>query len=251
MAGKALKEIDELGLDPVYFTPSVSSEGVISWTNNGDLPNPQSVNVKGADGDDGAAATIAVGTVQTGAAGSSASVTNSGTSSAAVFDFVIPAGANGQDGADGQNGADGAAATITVGTVTTGNAGTNASVTNSGTTSAAVLDFVIPRGDAGQAGYPTIASGDAGKVLKVNASETGVEWGSGGGGGASTWSDISNKPFSTIGSGLTVSNDALSADAQLPSDPSSDGTYYLSSTVSSGSATHAWVSIPAANGVSF
>lgn len=68
----------------------------------------------GADGQDGAAATIAVGSVTTGAAGSSASVTNSGTSSAATFDFTIPkgdtgqAGADGADGADGVNGADGA-----------------------------------------------------------------------------------------------------------------------------------------------
>ncbi|MBQ9631430.1 MAG: hypothetical protein IJV04_00730 [Lachnospiraceae bacterium] len=46
-------------------------------------------------GQDGQAATIAVGTVTTGAAGSSASVTNSGTQNAAVFDFVIPKGDNG------------------------------------------------------------------------------------------------------------------------------------------------------------
>lgn len=50
------------------------------------------------DGEDGTAATIAVGTVTTGAAGSSATVTNVGTSSAAVFDFVIP---QGDDGAPG------------------------------------------------------------------------------------------------------------------------------------------------------
>lgn len=58
----------------------------------------------GADGADGAAATIAVGTVSTGAPGSAATVTNAGTSSAAVFNFSIPqgaAGANGQDGSDG------------------------------------------------------------------------------------------------------------------------------------------------------
>lgn len=60
-----------------------------------------------------------------------------------------PAGQNGQDGQDGQDGADGTAATITVGSTTTGAAGTNASVTNSGTASAAVLNFVIPRGANG------------------------------------------------------------------------------------------------------
>lgn len=55
-------------------------------------------------------------------------------------------------GADGIIGHDGAAATITIGTVTTGEAGTSASVTNSGTSNAAVLDFVIPRGATGPAG---------------------------------------------------------------------------------------------------
>ena len=37
-------------------------------------------------------------------------------------------------------------ATVTVGTTTTGAAGTSASVTNSGTTTAAIFDFVIPQG---------------------------------------------------------------------------------------------------------
>lgn len=48
--------------------------------------------VDAATGSIGAAASIAVGTVTTGAAGSSATVTNVGTSSAAVFDFSIPQG---------------------------------------------------------------------------------------------------------------------------------------------------------------
>lgn len=41
------------------------------------------------------AATVAVGTTTTGVAGSSASVTNSGTTANAVFDFTIPAGESG------------------------------------------------------------------------------------------------------------------------------------------------------------
>lgn len=39
--------------DGVYFKPSVDEDGWISWTNNGDLQNPTSVNIKGADGTDG------------------------------------------------------------------------------------------------------------------------------------------------------------------------------------------------------
>ena len=55
----------------------------------------------------------------------------------------------GADGDDGQPGQNGAAATVTIGTVTTGAAGSNASVTKSGTTSAAVLNFTIPKGTDG------------------------------------------------------------------------------------------------------
>lgn len=56
------------------------------------------------------------------------------------------------DGEGGSSGEAGTAATIEVGTVTTGEAGSSASVTNSGTTSAAVFDFVIPKGDKGEKG---------------------------------------------------------------------------------------------------
>lgn len=69
-----------------------------------------------------------------------------------------PQGEPGQDGApgpagtDGTNGKDGAAATITVGTTTTGEPGTQASVTNSGSASAAVFNFTIPKGEKGDKG---------------------------------------------------------------------------------------------------
>ncbi len=98
------------------------------------------------DGEDGAAATITVGTVTTGEPDSAAQVTNSGNENAAVFDFVIPAGKNGKDGEDGK------AATISIGSVTTGAAGSNAEVTNGGTENAAVLNFTIPEGKAGKDG---------------------------------------------------------------------------------------------------
>lgn len=62
------------------------------------------------------------------------------------------------------NGEKGDAATVTVGTTTTGAAGTNASVTNSGTTSAAVFDFVIPRGTDGNGIVSIIKTGTSGLV---------------------------------------------------------------------------------------
>lgn len=61
----------------------------------------------GAPGADGKAATIAVGSVTTGEAGSAASVINSGTASAAVLDFVIPQGEKGEQGEKGPQGEQG------------------------------------------------------------------------------------------------------------------------------------------------
>jgi hypothetical protein len=88
----------------------------------------------GPTGPQGEAATIAVGTVDTVPSADPATVTNSGTTSEAVFDFEIPQGA---------------AATIAVGTVTTVAPGESATVTNVGTDEEAIFDFEIPQGAAG------------------------------------------------------------------------------------------------------
>jgi hypothetical protein len=106
----------------------------------------------------GPAGSIAIGTVTTGPAGGSASVTNVGTSTAAEFDFTIPAGATGPagppgpGGPPGNNGGQGPAGTISVGTVTSVPTSSPAAVTNTGTSTAAVLDFDIPAGATGPAG---------------------------------------------------------------------------------------------------
>ena len=114
-------------------------------------------------GPEGLAATVTVGTVTAGTAGGTPTVTNSGSSSAAVLNFsLIPGntGPTGATGATGATGPQGSAATVAVGSVTTGTAGSSASVTNSGTSGSAVLDFVIPRGDTGATG----ATGQAATV---------------------------------------------------------------------------------------
>lgn len=80
------------------FVPSVSSAGVLSWTNKAGLPNPASVNIKGVKGDAGTAATITIGSVTTGEPGTNASVTNSGTSANAILNFTIPRGNPGSGG---------------------------------------------------------------------------------------------------------------------------------------------------------
>lgn len=109
-----------------------SSNVVIS-----DIPNDSATFISvpsGEKGDKGDAATIAVGTV---ASGESAAVTNSGSSTDAIFNFTLP------------KGDDGSAATIQVGTVTSG---ASASVSNRGTSTAAIFDFTLPKGDKGDTG---------------------------------------------------------------------------------------------------
>jgi hypothetical protein len=110
----------------------------------------------------GVVPSVAVGTTTTGAAGTNASVTNSGTAIDAVFNFTIPRG---------DTGAQGPAATIAVGTTTTLAPGSSATVTNSGTSSAAVFNFGIPRG----AGVAT--GGTAGQVLsKASGTDFDTTW---------------------------------------------------------------------------
>lgn len=69
------------------------------------------VNLGSVRGPQGAAATVSVGKVTTGAAGSSAAVTNSGTSGAAILNFTIPRGAQGNPTT--VNGKSGASITLT------------------------------------------------------------------------------------------------------------------------------------------
>jgi hypothetical protein len=43
----------EDGKDGAIFTPSVSEDGTLSWTNDKGLPNPTSVNIRGPQGETG------------------------------------------------------------------------------------------------------------------------------------------------------------------------------------------------------
>ena len=135
----------------------------------------------GRDGIDGAAATISVGSTTTGAAGSQATVTNSGTSSAAVLNFTIPRGEtgatgatgapgrDGRDGQDGQNGQDGADGFSPTATVTkSGDTATITITDRNGTTTASVSDGVNgTNGTNGQDGFSPIAN-----VTKVGSTAT-------------------------------------------------------------------------------
>ena len=104
----------------------------------------------GAQGPAGRSGTIAVGTVTTGEPGSDAKVTNVGTATDAVFDFVIPQGEQGEPGGGGTGGT----VSVQVGDTTTGEPGTDASVENTGTDTNVMLQFTIPRGEQGPKGDP-------------------------------------------------------------------------------------------------
>lgn len=67
-----------------------------------------------------------------------------------------PQGPQGVQGLQGLQGPAGNGATITIGSVTTSAPGTSANVTNSGTSSAVVLDFVLPKGKDGADGGVTV-----------------------------------------------------------------------------------------------
>ena len=121
---------------------------------------------KGDKGDTGNAATITLGSVSTGAAGSSVSITNSGAPGAAVFNFSIPRGDKGETGSTGPIGP---ANELSVAEVTTGAAGSNASVTIGGTAPNQTISFAIPRGDTGATGGTGLKGdkGDTGNAATI------------------------------------------------------------------------------------
>lgn len=92
------------GDDGATFIPSVSADGVISWTNNKELPNPEPVNIKGVKGDKGDKG-------DTGPKGDTGSQGPQGIQGVQGPKGDTgpqgPAGANGKDGVDGKNGIDG------------------------------------------------------------------------------------------------------------------------------------------------
>lgn len=114
-------------------------------------------------------------------------------------------GTNGTNGTNGTDGLDGEAATITVGTVTTGEPGTDADVDNVGTSSAAVFNFTIPRGDDGAPGS----------------------------GGTPDWEDITGKPTTFAPSAHAASHESGGSDevsvdvGQIDATGTADSTTYL------------------------
>lgn len=123
------------------FVPHIDSSGILTWTNKAGLDNPSPITIKGIKGDPG----------EKGEQGQRGEQGAQG--------IQGPRGIQGEQGERGVQGAQGPAgnaATITIGNVTTSAPGTAASVTNRGTPSAAVLDFVLPKGKDGADGGVTV-----------------------------------------------------------------------------------------------
>ena len=123
------------------FVPHIDSAGILTWTNKAGLDNPSPITIKGIKGDPGEKG-------EQGQRGEQGAQGMQG-----------PRGIQGEQGERGVQGAQGPAgnaATITIGSVTTSAPGTAAQVTNRGTSSAAVLDFVLPKGKDGADGGVTV-----------------------------------------------------------------------------------------------
>ena len=237
----------------VGASPTVTNSGSSSAaTFNFGIP-VGATGATGSTGSAGSAATITVGSTTTGAAGSSASIVNSGSSSAATFDFTIPKGDTGATGSTGT------AATIAAGTTTTGAAGSSASVANSGSSSAATFDFTIPKGDTGATGSTgatgtaaTIAAGTA-TGLSAGASPTvtnsgsssaatfnfGIPAGATGSTGSAATIAVGTTTTGAAGSSASVSNSGSSSAATFDfAIPKGDtGTTGTAATIAAGTAT--------------
>ena len=110
------------GTNGATFTPAVDDAGNLSWSNDKDLANPNTVNIKGAKGDkgdkgdtgakgaDGQTPNISIGTVTTGAAGTNASAEITGTTPNLTLNLTIP---KGDKGDKGDTGAAGSGGTVT------------------------------------------------------------------------------------------------------------------------------------------
>ena len=79
--------------DGATFIPNVDTEGNISWTNDKDLPNPETKNIKG---DTGLTPDISVGSTTTLSPGTNAYVEILGTKENPIINFYIPRGDNGR-----------------------------------------------------------------------------------------------------------------------------------------------------------
>lgn len=148
------------GKDGVTFTPSMSDDGDLSWTNDGGKANPQTVNLKGPKGDTGARGPAGADGAKgdTGPEGPRGPQGETGPQG--------PAGADGAKGADGTKGATFTPAVSAAGDLSWTNDG--------GLANPATVNIKGPKGDQGEKGEKgaTGATGPQGPAGPVNVPST-------------------------------------------------------------------------------
>jgi hypothetical protein len=154
------------------------------WTLVGNIQGPAGADGGGGSGTEGVRGSLwysglgAPGTITGVLSGDHYLNTSNGDVYKYTTSWGIVGNIRGPQGQTGATGSTGTAATISVGSTTTGAAGTNATVSNSGSSSAAVLNFTIPRGATGSTGSAaTVAvgsttTGAAGTSASVSNSGT-------------------------------------------------------------------------------
>lgn len=135
------------GENGATFTPSVDSNGNLSWENDKGLANPATVNIKGPSGKDGTHGISPTITTTKVSGGNQITITDKdGTKS-----FIVKDGIDSSDGSSGTNGKDGVGIlSITQTTTSTDSGGTNVitAILSDGKTSS----FSIQNGAAGKDG---------------------------------------------------------------------------------------------------
>ena len=169
------------GKDGVTFTPSMSDDGDLSWTNDGGKANPQTVNLKGPKGDTGARGPAGTDGAKgdTGPEGPRGPQGEQGpqgktgpqgeTGPQGLTGPQGPAGADGAKGADGEKGATFTPAVSAAGDLSWTNDG--------GLSNPATVNIKGPKGDQGEKGEQgekgdTGATGPQGPAGPVNVPTT-------------------------------------------------------------------------------
>ena len=144
-SGKFDGEVGPIGPQGYTYTPAVSEEGVISWTNDGSLPNPSPVNIKGPQGKQG------IQGVQ-GKQGERGYVYTPNVSQDGIISWTNDGDLENPDPVNitGPQGETGETPDITAGTVETLEPGQDATAEITGETPNLVLNLGIPQGHPGQ-----------------------------------------------------------------------------------------------------
>ena len=172
------------GADGATFIPSVSTAGVISWTNDKSLPNPDPVNIKGPQGEQGPTGATFTPSVSTAGV---ISWTND--KSLPNPESVNIKGPQGQTGATGDSGATFIPSVSTAGVISWTN---DKSLPNPES-----VNIKGPQGETGPAGVGVPSGGTTGQVLKkTSATDYATAWADDEGGltilsyGSSTWAEF-------------------------------------------------------------